>query len=169
VQRLRPPAPGRGVNRAVWNLRYEDLPLRGGGDDDGPAASSTPGPLVMPGTYVVRLTSGDVTEEQKVEVREDPRIDARTAGRRAWTDFQMRTADVVRQVVPLNERVQKIEGNSAELADLNRQTRELQARLSTLYGQVERWTGPPTASQESELKYYTKMAAALSDRAAAIR
>jgi hypothetical protein len=171
VQRLRTPPASRGINRVIWNLRHQDLPLRAGrnDDDDEPAAEFVPGPLVMPGTYIVRLTAGGVTQEQKVDVREDPRIDVGAADRKAWTDFQLRMADLIRQVVPLNERVQKIEGGAAGLADVKRQLRELQARLSTLYGAVERWTGRPTADQQSELKYYTQMAATLGQKAATFK
>jgi photosystem II stability/assembly factor-like uncharacterized protein len=170
VQRLRPPPPVRGVNRVVWNLRHEDIPVRAGGfgDDDVPGGA-TPGPLVMPGTYTVRLSAAGLTREQRVDVRDDPRIDVSPADRKAWTDFQLRTADVIRQVAPLNERLQKIEGGGAELSDLRRQLRELQARLSTLYGAVERWTGRPTTDQLSELKYYTQMAATLGHKAGAIK
>jgi hypothetical protein len=170
VQRLKPPATVRGVNRVIWNLRYEDLPVRAGGfGDDAPTGATTPGPLVMPGAYVVRLTAGGATQEQKVDVREDPRIDVAAADRKAWTDFQVRTADLIRQVVPLNERLQKIEGGGAEVTDVRRQMRELQARLTTLFGAIERWTGRPTADQQSELKYYTQMAATLGQKAATIR
>ena len=45
-----------------------------------------PGPLVAPGTYIVRLVAGGRTLEQKVEVREDPRIDVTPAERKQWTD-----------------------------------------------------------------------------------
>ena len=167
VQRLRPAPAGRGIRRVVWNLRYEDLALRAGGfDEDAPSGPTTPGPLVPPGTYTVRLVSGGRSYDQKVEVREDPRIDVSPAERTAWTDFHGKVADLIRFVVPLNARVQKIQGRSGPLEDLRRQVRELQARLSTLYGEVGRWTGSPTADQRSQLDYYARIAGTLSERAA---
>jgi photosystem II stability/assembly factor-like uncharacterized protein len=169
VQQLRPTAT-RGVNRIVWNLRHAELPIRGGGfgddDDDGPAAQTTPGPLVTPGTYTVRLTVNGKTQEQKVDVREDPRIDTAPADRKAWTDFLVRTADLVRKIAPVNDKVQKLPAAGAEVADLKRQTRELVARISSLYGGVGRWTGRPTGEQQSQLEYYGEMATKLSAAAA---
>ncbi len=79
---------GEGRNRVVWNLREHDLPLRGGfgGDDDAPqTGGSMPGSLVAPGVYVVRMVAGGRTLEQKVEVREDLRIDITPADRKLWT------------------------------------------------------------------------------------
>ncbi len=165
VQQLRPTA-ARGINRIVWNLRQAELPIRGGGfgddDDERPAAQTTPGPLVTPGVYTVRLTINGKTQEQKVDVREDPRIDTLPADRKVWTDFLTHTADLVRQVAPVNEKVQKLPAGRPEVADLKRQTRELVARISGLYGTVGRWTGRPTAQQQSQLKYYGEMATKLS-------
>ncbi|MEW6322940.1 MAG: hypothetical protein AB1635_17870 [Acidobacteriota bacterium] len=163
VQRI-PPTRGRGVwrgiNRVTWNLRHEDLPVRGGGfgdDEDGPGGNLA-GPLVLPGAYTVRLTSGGRTVEQKVEVREDPRIDVSAADRRAWTEFQMAVAAVIRQFAPVNEKMRKVTATAADVADLKRQTAELVSRLTRLYSAGERWTGRPTADQASRLQYYQEMA-----------
>jgi photosystem II stability/assembly factor-like uncharacterized protein len=162
VQTLRPTT-ARGVNRVVWNLRHADLPLRGGAasEDEGPAGGSMPGPLVMPGTYTVRMTLGGRTEEQKVEVREDPRIDVTPDVRQAWTDGLLKVADLARTFAPVNDGIQKLPGTNAESVDLKRQSRELLARIGVLYSALNRWTGAPTADQRSEIEYYTQMAARL--------
>ena len=94
VQTLRPTR-NRGVNRVVWNLRHADLPVRGGGggdDDEAPRGGNLAGPYVAPGIYTVRLVAGGTTLEQKVEVRDDPRLDAPPADRKLWADFQMQVA-----------------------------------------------------------------------------
>ena len=84
------PSRARGVNRVVWNLRHADLPVRGGfgEDDDAPRGSNLSGPYVVPGAYTVRLVVAGKTLEQKVEVRDDPRLDAPPADRKLWSDFQ---------------------------------------------------------------------------------
>lgn len=164
VQSLPLPQPRRGVNRVVWNLRHADLPIRGGGGDDegeGPSSNSIPGPYVMPGVYTVRLTVNGRTMDAPVMVREDPRLTASAAERQAWTEFHMEVARVIRQLAPVNERVQKLPDGAADVTEAKRQMRELLARLSGLYGQVGRWTGRPTDEQESELRYYTEMAQTL--------
>ncbi|HZS47188.1 MAG TPA: glycosyl hydrolase [Blastocatellia bacterium] len=60
-----------GLNRFVWNMRYADAVRFPGmilwaGD--------TSGPLIVPGTYKVKLTMGDKSETQTFEVKKDPRI-----------------------------------------------------------------------------------------------
>jgi photosystem II stability/assembly factor-like uncharacterized protein len=167
VQTLRP-ASARGLNRVVWNLRYAELPVRGGGGsgDDGEGGGGLPGPYVTPGTYIVRLTANGRTMEQRVEVREDPRISISDADRAVWFDSLRSLASTIRQFAPLNERIQKATGTGAELTDLQRQFRELQARLTGLYNEIGRWTGRPNTDQLSELKFYTEMAQTLTKAAA---
>ena len=165
VQTLRP-TNDRGMNRVVWNLRYADLPVRGGFSEDGEGGGgNVAGPYVAPGTYVVRLTTAGRTLEQKVEVREDPRVTVAAADREAWSETLMALAGTIRQAAPINERIQKITTGGAELAELKRQWRELMTRLTGVYGEIGRWTGRPNADQMSEVKYYTEMVQTLSERA----
>jgi photosystem II stability/assembly factor-like uncharacterized protein len=167
VQTLTPTAQ-RGVNRVVWNLRHADLPIRSGGgedDDEGPRAT-TPGPLVLPGTYTVRLVHDGVTLERKVLVKEDPRLTVTRAQRTAWTAFHRDVANTLTSFTEVATRVRALTGTDAATRDLKRQASELQARLSTLYGAVGRWTGAPTADQRSQLRYYQRMAAEIDAKSA---
>ncbi len=162
VQTLKPTTT-RGVNRVVWNLRHADLPLRGGGgeDDEAPAGASTPGPLVLPGRYEVRLTVDGRTMRQPVIVQEDPRVTVSRAERAAWTAFQRQIAALVMEFQPASERIRAAAtaaSGDAALADRRRQATELLARISTLYGATGRWTGSPTADQRTQLQYYQRMA-----------
>ncbi len=152
------PTKTRGINRVVWNLRGADLPVRGGGfddDDDAPRGANLPGPYVMPGTYTVRLVANGKTLEQKVEVREDPRLTAGPADRQAWNTAMTSVADMLRKAAPMNDRAQAL--TRADAADVKRQARELVARLRGLYGEMGRWTGRPTADQQSQLRFYGEM------------
>ncbi len=60
-----------GLNRFVWNLRYDDAarvpnsPLWAG---------STTGPLLVPGTYQLKLTVGGKSYTQPLEIKLDPRL-----------------------------------------------------------------------------------------------
>ncbi len=74
-----------GVNRFVWNLRYPG-PTKITATDLEPGHRD--GPLVMPGTYVVRLTSGGFSAAQTFEVLPDPRIQTSTEDLTAQRDFQ---------------------------------------------------------------------------------
>jgi len=170
VQTLAPPRV-RGVNRVVWNLRHADLPVRagGGGDDEGgPRGGNLGGPYVTPGVYTVRLVAGGTTLEQKVDVRDDPRIDALPADRKLWTDFQTQVAGAIRQFAPVADKVQKAPAGDAQMTDLKRQSRELLSRLTSLYGATGRFVGRPTAEQQSEFKFYQEMVTKLTAAAAGL-
>jgi hypothetical protein len=120
---------------------------------------------VAPGTYVIRLVAANRTFEQKVEVREDPRIDISPAERRQWTDAVQQAAALARQFGPVNDRIQKIPMGSADVADLKRQSRELTSRIGSLYGALGRWTGAPTKDQLSRLAFYQQLVKTLTGKA----
>ena len=65
----------RGANRITWDLRYESVPNIPGAYVFG----SLQGRRVVPGDYQVRLTVGDWSMTQPLEVRMDPRVDATMA------------------------------------------------------------------------------------------
>jgi hypothetical protein len=69
-------APRAGVNSVVWDLRRQGPTQLTGvllfGAPNG-------GARVSPGTYTARLSVGNVTRTQPLEVRADPRIEATTA------------------------------------------------------------------------------------------
>jgi photosystem II stability/assembly factor-like uncharacterized protein len=75
ISELQKPAKEKGINRVAWDLRYTGPELRRPPSDEETAFGGGPrGPQVTPGTYKVRLTIGDKTYEQPVEVRLDPRV-----------------------------------------------------------------------------------------------
>jgi photosystem II stability/assembly factor-like uncharacterized protein len=165
VQTLRPTT-ARGINRVVWNLRHPDLPVRSGFGADGEGGGGgLPGPYVTPGTYTVRLSVNGRVMEERVEVRDDPRITISETERKPWTDTVMSIAGLIRQHAPTNDRVQKAQ-DGADASDVKRQWRELMARMTGLYSEVSRWSGPPTADQLSELRFYKEMADKLTQAAA---
>jgi len=61
-----------GLQRAVWDLRYEGATkIRAAKVDSGDPAE---GPMALPGTYTLRLTVGGQSLTTPVEVRLDPRV-----------------------------------------------------------------------------------------------
>src|SRR5213078_2549587 len=62
-----------GLNRFVWDMRYADA-VRFPGMIMW--AGNTRGPVIVPGTYTVKLTAGGQTLTQTFEVRRDPRVQA---------------------------------------------------------------------------------------------
>jgi photosystem II stability/assembly factor-like uncharacterized protein len=58
-----PPSKRAWHNRVLWDLRYA-------------GTTGVPGPMVAPGTYQVRLSTGDWAQSRPIDVRVDPRVAA---------------------------------------------------------------------------------------------
>ncbi len=138
-----------GMNRAVWNLRYADLPSGG--------RRGMPGPVVAPGTYTVRLTVDGHSMETPVRVLDDPRSTLTAAQRAQWTADLRRIAQGYTDAHQLVEALAPaVKADSAGTADLAALVDELQSRWRGLYFAVSSWPGPLTADQRSQLAYYAK-------------
>jgi photosystem II stability/assembly factor-like uncharacterized protein len=151
---------GRGVNRVIWNLRYADLataaPALAAGEEGAPGGGRVPGRWVAPGVYTVRLRVDGQNYEKKMTVRDDPRIDVSAADARAWRDAQTAAGDLYKRAVAIDARLAAA-GAGATLAEPRRLARELVGRLSSLYNDLDRWTGRPTADQLSRLAHYRSL------------
>ncbi len=94
----------RGLNRAGWTMRMKPPAVA-------PAASAlfeaAQGPRVLPGTYTVKLTKGDQTYTEKLEVAIDPRAKYSTDERKAQFDLAMK---VYKQLEHMTFAVESIEG-----------------------------------------------------------
>jgi photosystem II stability/assembly factor-like uncharacterized protein len=80
-----------GVNRFVWDLRYEGAKTIEGqelSDWEKPQ-----GPLVLPGSYTVQLKVGDTTVTQQVEIVPDPRISVSQEDLQAQRDLLLKIRD----------------------------------------------------------------------------
>jgi hypothetical protein len=115
----------------------------------------------MPGEYTVRLTAAGKADDQKLQVKEDPRIEITAADRKMWTDALLSVAGAYRDAVALRERTSAGSG-SPELRDT---VRELQTRIATLYRQMGGSTGRPTADQRAQIQFYETELRSLASRA----
>ncbi len=170
--------PGRGLNRAVWDLRSS--PFYAG---PGRERAERPGISfwVVPGTYTVRLRVGETVSEQPVEVAEDPRIRASASERRGWSEKLLSLNELIREAAALAEAITEA-GNEvealrenrrnqelrAEAAELQRMGGELTTRIFRLAGEISGWTGAPTADQLTAEAYYRTMLVTLRERLAAL-
>ena len=103
-------ARGAGVQRAVWDLRYEGArKIKNGRIDTGDPNS---GPRVPPGTYTVKLTAGGRTLTAPLKVVADPRGDL------PQTDLDAQAAFAV-----------KVRDDISRLSDLVNQLRSVQDQL----------------------------------------
>jgi photosystem II stability/assembly factor-like uncharacterized protein len=95
VQDLDKPAKEKGLNRVAWNLRLGGAEVRRPPSEEETAFGGPPrGPHVLPGNYKVKLTVGDKTFEEPVEVRLDPTINVPLADLQAQLDLQVRLRDM---------------------------------------------------------------------------
>ena len=69
IRTLSEPVAARGAQRAVWDLRFVAPPI-----DSGSPWQTPLGRFVLPGTYELRLSVGDVVHTQPLDVRLDPAI-----------------------------------------------------------------------------------------------
>ncbi|MDQ2766349.1 MAG: glycosyl hydrolase [Gemmatimonadota bacterium] len=109
-----------GMNRFVWNLRYENVKHM---EDILIDFGSLSGPMVKPGSYSVRLTVDGQTNSQPFVVVNDPRSSASPAEIQsqlaAW--FQLR--DKVDSTVSTAKRIATMEGQlDARLAQVAKQS-----------------------------------------------
>lgn len=100
-----------GVNRFTWNLRYGGTkPIRGSKVDGG---NPQAGPLVLPGTYTLRLTVDGQTLTTPVLVRQDPRVEEKPAD----LEEQLKQALALRdEIGRLSEMVKRLRSVRAQLA-----------------------------------------------------
>jgi photosystem II stability/assembly factor-like uncharacterized protein len=156
-----------GINRVIWNLRYADI------GPDHEDARMLDGPLVNPGTYTVRLTVDGETQEQTVAVDEDPRLDVRQLARAGWTEMLFAIGELYVEAANLEHAVdqhveERTDGGASvpdDVQQMHDQLDELSSRIARLYGDVDDWTGDPTADQRSRFAYYTEMVSTLGERA----
>lgn len=95
VQDIEHPAKEKGLNRVTWNLRFGGPEVRRLPTEEEIAFGGAPrGPLVLPGTYTVKLTVGDKTLEQQVEVNLDPTVKIPVADLQAALEMQTKLRDM---------------------------------------------------------------------------
>ena len=111
----RPPPPRvankAGLNMFAWNLRYPDPSIF---ENMILWAGSIAGPVVLPGTYAVRLNVNGQRYTQPFTIVKDPRSTATDVALKEQFDFLMRIRDKTSQA---NDAVKTIRNMKAQLAD----------------------------------------------------
>jgi photosystem II stability/assembly factor-like uncharacterized protein len=111
----RPPPPRVpnkvGLNTFAWNLRYPDASVF---ENMILWAGGTSGPVVLPGTYTVRMTVNGQSYRQPMTVVRDPRTTATDADLREQFELLMRIHEKTSQA---NDAVRTIRNVKAQLAD----------------------------------------------------
>ena len=84
--------PKAGLNMFNWNMMYDNAE---GFEGLIMWAASLRGPMAPPGEYTVKLSVGDVTEEQTFKLLRDPRYPSTDADLQAQFDFLIKVRDKV--------------------------------------------------------------------------
>jgi photosystem II stability/assembly factor-like uncharacterized protein len=100
-----------GMNRFVWDMHYPDATTFPGLIM---WAGSTRGPMIVPGTYTVKLTIGDKAQSQHFVVKNDPRLKTTSAEFSAQLSLSIQIRDKLSQV---NQAVIDIRGAKKQLED----------------------------------------------------
>jgi len=95
-----------GVQRAVWDLRYEGArKIKNGRIDTG---DPNEGPRAAPGTYTVRLSSGGKTLTAPLKVLPDPRGDLPQQDLESQVTFALRVRDDISRLSDLVNQVRSV-------------------------------------------------------------
>ena len=95
MQDLERPSREKGLNRVAWNLRFGGPEIRRPPTPEQIAFGGGPrGPLVLPGTYTVKMTVGGKVYDQPVEVRLDPGVTTPIAKLQESLDMQIKLRDM---------------------------------------------------------------------------
>ncbi len=107
-----------GVNRAAWNLRYRGAKaIKGAKVDSGDPEH---GPLVLPGTYTLKLTVDGQVMEAKVKVDPDPRVTVPVAELEAQLKTTLAMRDDITRITEMVERLRSVRSQLSQRNDLLR-------------------------------------------------
>jgi hypothetical protein len=100
------------------------------------AGAGTQGPLVLPGTYTVRMTKGGETYEAKIPVELDRRATYTLADRKQQYDAATRIAELFGEESSLMGRIQALRGDLAERANATTDA-ALKKRIADFDGRID--------------------------------
>lgn len=106
-----------GLNRVHWDFRNEGyrIPSYAGSND------SRRGFEVVPGSYTVRITSGEVVDSADVEVRQDPRLQVSMEDRRAKFAALQRGGKLMSTTAEALQRLNRTEQSVKSVLEILRQ------------------------------------------------
>ncbi len=148
-----------GLNRVIWSMREKPPRVP-------PAVqvsfAGTRGPRVLPGTYTVRLTSGDKTVETKLPVALDRRSKFNDADRKAEYDAAMKTVALFNDESSLMDRILALRGATRKAAtaaaqdkDLGQAVKDFDSKLDAVRKKIVATTEGGAITGEERLREHT--------------
>lgn len=132
--------PGKaGLHRVAWDLRREPIAKP---DDEDAFSFQMTAPLVLPGTYTVKMTAGGKELTAPVEVRLGPGLDVPDAELAAQHDALVELQEMGRRGAETVRRIDDVKSQLDELADKLEKSKEVPEEISTeikrIAGQLEK-------------------------------
>lgn len=156
-----------GLNHFVWDLHYETPTTVPGAVGWGGRPA---GPLVVPGTYEIKLTVGGKTESAKVEITKDPRLSVSQADLQKQEEFAMKISE---RVGAGNEAVNQIRSVRTQLEALKKRLaadssakpvlESADALIKKMNAVEEKIIQPKSTSGEDSLNFPIQVANQLAD------
>ena len=150
-----------GLNRFVWDLRYE-LPKKVSGVIYD--AGEPTGPLALPGKYQVRLTVAGKTQTAAFEVKMDPRVKTSAEDLRKQFDLMLKMRDrqdemnktviAIRDLLAQLQAIEKRLGSGAEAKSVVTESAELRKKISAIEEQLVQVN---SKSSEDQANYPTML------------
>src|SRR6185437_6495486 len=114
-----------GINRFLWNLRYDGTRRLESAIPPEPPEPGEPerarfymrGPQVLPGEYTISVTVGGQTQKTITHVLPDPNLHVNAEDVRTQTEAAL---DMRSKMAALNEMVERIEGMERQIADFEK-------------------------------------------------
>ncbi|MSQ37849.1 MAG: glycosyl hydrolase, partial [Chloroflexi bacterium] len=134
----------RGVNSFVWNMRFPGAAAFSGEQGGAPVGPGQPtvGPLVAPGSFVVRLNIGGTAVSRRFEIRGDPRSTATAADFEEQLQLLLRLRDALSEAHGAIDAIRSLLGRldtlAAEGSSASRRRRvaALHLRLKEIEGEL---------------------------------
>jgi len=133
----------KGINRAVWDLRTDALTMVPGLYQFGaPPGGAIPGYKLAPGTYTLRLSFGEETREQSLDLRWDPNLSYEPDGIAAQQELAGRIYrmldDLYRSVLSLQTIKEQIQSR-AKIAGEMQDMEDSVETAKSLVEEIEAW------------------------------
>jgi len=138
VREIKGPKPAIGLNRASWDLRREP-PVKP--EEGAPRGFGGPprGPLVLPGSYTVKLAAAGKQATGTVVVEDDPRITVSDSVRREWYEAQLEAGRIWAKADAADKAVKSIKKQLEELkASLDKKKDTPEAVTKALQGLLDK-------------------------------
>jgi hypothetical protein len=127
------PSKHRGINRVVWNMRVKGPRVPRAAQV---AFGSSQGPRVVPGTYTLRLTSGNDVIETKVAIGLDRRAPYTAADRKAQFDAMRRAGAVFDDMSTIVDHIEAVHEALEERAHAVGEHDPLRSKLDTVIAKL---------------------------------